>query len=267
MGKGKIMEKRKLKISTLILFLLSLYNALKADLASQKKLLLYFDEIEVNGNIDVFLNKGKRFREAQIYADSEIINSVIVKVSKRTLFIDANNTYNIARRLPFIRLQAERKFPVEIIVSIESIKGIRLLGKSNLTGQDFVSDNLSIFMASSGKLHLQNILTPKVDIIHEGTGNIVLKGNDVENLNAKITQNGSLFADELQVEKATLVHQGKGTVHLNPLKWMDARILGDGNLFLYEKPENIVIDQRGRGRVSDILPDAKPLYELNQSIP
>jgi hypothetical protein len=46
---------------------------------------------------------------------------------------------------------------------------------------------------------------------------------------------------------------------------MDARMFGDGNLFLHKKPENIVIDLRGKGKVSDIIPDALPLYDTNQS--
>ena len=124
--------------------------------------MFFFDKIEVNGNIDVFLIKGKRQREAKVYADSEIIESVLSKVSQKTLFIDANNTYNIARRLPFIRLVAERKYPVEVIVSIQNIEEIRLMGQSNLTAQDITSDQLTIFMASSGKLHIQNILVPKL---------------------------------------------------------------------------------------------------------
>jgi hypothetical protein len=265
MEKGKSMGKRNLNFFILVLLVLPEVYLLKADLTSEKKLLFNFNKIEVNGGVDVFLKKGKRLREAKIYADSEIINSVLTKVSQKTLFIDANNTYNIARRLPFIRLKAERKFPVEIIVSVDNIDEIRALGQSNVTAEDITSKNLSIYMESSGKLHLQNISTPKLVIKHEGEGDIILKGNSIEDLQIKITQNGSLFADELEVIRATLIHQGNGTVHLNPSKWMDARMFGDGNLFLHKKPENIVIDLRGKGKVSDIIPDALPLYDTNQS--
>ncbi len=267
MGKEKNMGKRNLSFLTLILLILPPLNGLKADLASEKRLLFFFNKIQVNGDVDVFLKKGKRLREASVYADSEIIKSVFTKVSQKTLFIDANNTYNIARRIPFIRLKAERKYPVEVVVSIEKIEEIRLLGQSNLTAEDIRSTELAIFMASSGKLHIENIIAPKLDIIHEGTGNIILKGENIEDLKAKISKNGSLFGDELKVERATLIHQGKGIVHLNPSKWMDARMFGNGNLFLHEKPESIVIDQRGKGTVSDILPSAPPLYDINQSVP
>ena len=82
------------------------------------------------------------------------MTSIKTLVSKKTLHIDANNTYNLARRLPFLKIKAQRKYPVEIVVSIESIKEIRLLEQSNLTAENLNSDTLSIFMGSEGKLHI-----------------------------------------------------------------------------------------------------------------
>ena len=251
--------------SSCILFL-AITGILQGELESQKKLLFFFDKIEVDGNVDVFLIKGKRLREATIYADSEIISSIKAEVSRKTLFIDANNTYNIARRLPFIKLKAERTYPVEIVISIDEIREIRLLGQSNLTAQNLISEEISLFMTSSGKLHIENINSNKLSIIHEGDGDILLKGREVRELKVKISDIGSLYADELEVDRATLIHQGNGIVHLNPKHWLDARIHGSGNLFLHATPENLVIDKQGSGSVKDILPDSPPLYDLNATI-
>ena len=55
-------------------------------------------------------------------ADSEIIDTVLTKVSKNPY--DANNTYRLART-PFIKLNAQRKFPVET-VSIDKLAEIRV---------------------------------------------------------------------------------------------------------------------------------------------
>jgi hypothetical protein len=138
---------------------MSFSGSLAAEIKIQKKLLFFFDRIEVRGNVDVFLVEGKRLREASIYADAEIIDSIQVRVSQKTLFIDANNTYEIARRLPFLRLKAERTFPVEIVISIDELKEIRLLGQSNLTAKKLHSDQVSLFMASSGKLHIEDMIS------------------------------------------------------------------------------------------------------------
>ena len=124
--------------------LLTFGPATSGEISSQRRLLFFFDKIEVNGEVDVFLSKGNRNREATIYADSEIIDTVLTKVSKRTLYVDANNTYQLARRLPFIKLNAQRKF-VEIIVSIDKLTEIRVHGGSNLTSAGLNSTNCPFF--------------------------------------------------------------------------------------------------------------------------
>ena len=74
------------KFGVLILVSLLVFApAISGEISSQRRLLFFFDKIEVNGEVDVFLNKGKRNREATIYADSEVIDSVLTRVSKRTL--------------------------------------------------------------------------------------------------------------------------------------------------------------------------------------
>ncbi len=261
MGKEKDMVTKihNLKFLIIILFLFPFF--LKGELTSKKKLLFFFDKIEVRGSVDVFLKKGKRLREVTIYADSSIIDNIQTSVSLKTLYIDANNTYSLARRIPFVRLKAERKYPVEIIVSVEKLKEIRLFENSNLTAEQLTSDNLKIVSESTGKFHLENSTASKIDVIQLGTGEVILKGKDTREIEIKNTGNGNLFASDLNTERATLIHLGTGNIHLAPTDWLDVRILNSGNLILHSKPKNLVIDQKGTGLVKDILPDAESFYE------
>ena len=247
--------------------LLILGPATSGEITSQRRLLFFFDKIEVNGEVDVFLSKGKRNREATIYADSEIIDTVLTKVSKRTLYVDANNTYRLARRLPFIKLNAQRKFPVEIMISIDKLSEIRVHGASNLTSVGLNSDQLSVFCSSTGKIHLENPNSPILQLRHEGSGVVVLRGKNVQRLEAQILGDGSLRAEEFQVDQATLLHRGKTNAHLSPMRWMDARMQGSGNLMLHRKPEKMVVDQAGKGIVSDIISGPLPFLDLNASTP
>ena len=237
------------------------------ELSSQRRLLFFFDKIEVKGEVDVFLNKGKRNRETTVYADSEIIDSVITRVRDKTLYVEANNTYEIARRLPFLKLSAKRKFPVEVIVSIDRLREIRVHGASNLTSNGLRSDNLSVFSTSAGNLHLENLSCPTLQLRHEGDGTVVLRGKGVSQLKAQVLGNGSLRGEELFVEQATLIHKGKGVAHLAPQGWLDARMHAEGNLFLHKKPEKMVVDQAGAGKVSDILSSSFPLTDFNATNP
>ena len=266
-GKGKNMERKNLSIYIFLGIIYSLPLLLKAELTSKRKLLFFFENIEIRGSVDVFLIDGKREREVTIFADSSIINEVQTKVSLKTLYIDANNTYSLARRIPFVRLRAERKYPVEIMLSIGSLKGIRLLENSNITARNLKAENLDIFSESSGRLHLENISANMLNIRHSGSGDIVLKGKDLPEAEIKSTGRGNLIASELEIGRTTLIHQGTGMIHLAPTDWLDARMLNTGNLILHSKPSNIVIDQKGTGKVRDILPDAIQYYDANSTNP
>ena len=267
LGKEKDMERKSLKILFFLKVLILFPLCTKGELSKKKSLLFFFDKIEIKGDVDVFLVKGKRAREVTLFADSEIIDSVYTKVRSKTLYIDANNTYSLARRIPFIRINAERKYPVEIIVSTENLKEIRLLDNANLTIEKLSTEKAFVFSESSGKLHIEDISASQLNVIHTGDGDIILKGKDLAEINAKISGNGNLIASELETVRATLTHQGIGMVHLAPSVWLDARMLNTGNLFLHSKPSSLVIDQKGTGKVSDILPDAKALYDLNATEP
>ena len=89
------MERKNPNLFLFALLLMSFSGSLTAEITIQKKLLFFFDRIEVRGNVDVFLVEGKRLREASIYADAEIIDSIQVRVSQKTLFIDANKNMKI----------------------------------------------------------------------------------------------------------------------------------------------------------------------------
>ncbi len=237
------------------------------ELASDRRLLFLFDKIEVRGEVDVFLRQGKRLRECTVYADKGIIETVQTRVTNRTLVIDANNTYDIGRRLPFLRIDAKRVFPVEVIVSIRNLKEIALMGTGNLSGSGIRGQHLKLFSASPGKLDLRQFSTESLEVIHEGSGEIVLKGGPLENIDAIVNGSGTIYAGDLKVLKAKISLQGQGNAYLSPLDFLDARLLQSGNVFLTSKPKQNAIQASGTGSVRDILPDAEPLYDLNATHP
>ena len=97
----------------------SLKFVFKKFIHQKKQLLFYFNKIDVSGAVDVFIQPGDRNEQATIYADSLIMDNISLVVRDRTLFVDANNTFDLTRRLPFLKLSAERTFPVEILINAE----------------------------------------------------------------------------------------------------------------------------------------------------
>ena len=80
------------------LFFLSLI--LHAGVESKRVLTFHFDQIEVKGALTVFIEPGKRNRQVEYYADSSIFDSVSVEVKNRTLYLDANNSFSLFRKIP-----------------------------------------------------------------------------------------------------------------------------------------------------------------------
>ena len=237
------------------------------DLTSEKRLLFKFDKIDVRGEVDVFLHQGRRLREATVYADKEIIEQVRTRVENKTLIIDANNSVQFGRRLPFLRLNAKRVYPVEVIVSILDLKEIAITGTGNLSGSGINAEHLKLFSASPGKMDLRQFTVESLDVILEGSGDIILKGTPLTNLNATVNGTGTIRAGELEVRKANIALNGKGRAYLAPSKWLDARLPSAGNLFLTRKPLQSIIQGGGTGSVKMIFPQQGSQNDQNATRP
>ena len=169
MEAGKNIIKRSSLIWVSFLVFLSVSNIPAFGILTQKRqLLFYFDKIEVNGEIDVFVEPRKRNEEALIYGDSEIIDQVSLIVRDRTLFIEANNTFDISRRLPFLKIKAERTFPVEIIIGAEKLSALSLYGRANLTVNKITASKLSVSTFGRGRFHLENSFVNSLKINQSG---------------------------------------------------------------------------------------------------
>ena len=218
-----------------------LLGNLHGEIINRKHLLFHFDKVEISGEISVFIEPGKRNREMEIFADQEIIDSVGFRVSNRTLFIEANNTYTFKRRIPFIGLSATRSFPVEISINIESLKEVSVRGKSSLSLHGIESESFQFNFESTGNAHINEMKSPDLKIMHRGAGDVSLRGSKVDMLELKISGTGNLAAEELFIDQAKVIHTGRGLVTLAPNIWLDAKILGTGNIRLLEKPDGMVL--------------------------
>ena len=77
--------------------------------------------------------------------------------------------------------------------------------------------------------------------MHRGAGDVSLRGSKVDMLELKISSTGNLAAEELFIDQAKVIHTGGGLVTLAPNIWLDAKILGTGNIRLLEKPDGMVL--------------------------
>jgi len=223
------------------------YKLLNGAVESKSKLSFHFDKIEVRGAVTVYIEPGKRNRHVEYFADSSIIDTITVEVRNRTLYIDANNSYSLSRVIPLLRISALRVFPIEVVVSIEEIKEIRLLEQSSLSVRKVSGGEIKFFSSSTGFLHGSNLRCKKISVRHEGSGEVILKGREVMSLHAELYGSGSLRCEELFLEEASVRHYGTGQIMLAPQKWLDATINNSGDFYLLEQPEGRVIKNAGNG--------------------
>ena len=203
------------------------------------------------------MKKGEKRGKISIFADSQIINSVVGRVSQKTLFIDANNSFEFQRRIPFVKINASRKFPVEIIVSVKELSEIRALEGANLTCSEFSSPHLKVFHSGTGKVFLDDLNCPSIYLQQNGSGTSSLKGSRTEILDVELEGNGNLDASDLEVGSAKVIHQGSGSIQINSMQWLDARILSSGSIILHKEPEKMVIKQKGSGRIRSLFTEAE----------
>lgn len=264
---GNITLRNSLFVTSSLFFLFLGTNQLFSGLTKKRQLLFFFDKIEINGAVDVFVKPGARDNEAYIFADTSVIDAIGLHVRERTLFVDANNTFDISRRLPFLKISAERTFPIELIVHKEKLSEIRLNGRSNLVLSELNSPKVFVNTSGSGRFHLENSTINNLSIRQDGTGPIILKGEKINSLELKVLNNGPILAQSLPADHVQVTHHGNGDIEINPLKFLDTRIMAEGNIILHQRPTNLVVTQKGGGRVLDISPDSPTLYEINASQP
>ena len=220
---------------------------LNAEIQSKRQLAFHFDKIEAKGALTVFVEPGKRLRQIEYFADSSIIDTVTASVKNRTLYLDANNSFMLSRKIPLLRLSAQRTFPIEVMVSIDQLSEFSLLENSSAKINGVSGDKLKLYHNSTGSLELVNSNIENINILQEGSGNIILKGRDTVELNAKIFGSGSLFGEELFLDSAFLHHHGSGQIMIAPSKWLDGQLSNTGNLHLLEKPLGKVLKNAGKG--------------------
>ena len=167
-------QKNKIYWELPLLFLFVCMTA-QAELVKKKQLLLHFDKVVVDGAIDVFIQPGQRNEEATIYSDSEIINKVSLYVRNRTLFVDANNSFNLMRRIPFVRFNAARTFLLRssfVLMNFQKSWSIIVLMLLFLRLNQKTCDH----MLRNRAIYLENIDCEEISMKHFGNGPVILKG-------------------------------------------------------------------------------------------
>lgn len=225
-----------------------------AKLTKERRLLRHFDGIEVRGTVNVFVTQEKRLREAMVYADDSVLESVVTEVRGRTLVVEAQNVSTYKPRLPFVRIAFTAIQPVEVIVSTEELGSVTVTGEGGFTGANLKAKTFRVFSVGTGKVHLDNLTADEVEVRMESDGDVFLKGGVVEQLRVNMTGKGSLRAIDLPALRTHVSISGSGDAEVRAENWLEARLAGKGDLRYLGHPVNTFLQADGEGQIQRIDP-------------
>ena len=106
-----------------------------------------------------------------------------------------------------------------------------------------------IRIAGSGKLVMENVNQPDLDLRISGSGTVRAQGS-VDQATIKVSGSGEASLGDLAVKQLKVDISGSGKVEAAPKDSADVRISGSGDVKLLSRPVNLTSKVSGSGRIS-----------------
>ena len=106
-----------------------------------------------------------------------------------------------------------------------------------------------IRIAGSGKLVMENVSQPELDLRISGSGTMRAQGN-VDQMTVKVSGSGEARLGDLAVKQLKVDISGSGKVEAMPKDSADVKISGSGDVRLLSRPVHLTSKVSGSGRIS-----------------
>ncbi len=210
------------------------------DTTTETRNLPYFDKIEVNDNVSVYITQDS-IPEVRIEAGSKLIGKIKTEVSQGVLKISNQNDCNWVRSL---------KNQFTVYINLTELTELTCYGTGNIFSTNTISaDTLLIDLWES----YSNIsLQVEADYVHAknhtGPGDVQLIGN-TNFFYAYSTGNGFVYCDGLIANEAWAIHSGTGEMYVNAQDTLNAEINYIGNVHYAGNPSTINLNGNGEGEL------------------
>lgn len=108
-----------------------------------------------------------------------------------------------------------------------------------------------IRIAGSGKLVMENVNQPELDLRISGSGTVRAQGS-VDQATIKVSGSGEAWLGDLAVKQLKVDISGSGKVEARPKDSADVRISGSGDVKMLSHPANLTSKVSGSGRISQV---------------
>lgn len=184
------------------------------DMVTEERDLKEFDEIDVLGSMDVYIEVGDE-QKVEITFDDNLIELVRTRVSGHTLRIDTRESFRSRRGC-------------EVHITVPKLEMVSLTG--------------------SGDVEVTRLKQKSFEIELSGSGEIVVTG-DVEELEIDLAGSGDIDASELIAEEANCDLGGSGRIRVHATKAFKGDLSGSGDILYYGDPKYVDRDVSGSGSI------------------
>lgn len=195
-----------------------------------------FKEVFLNGNYEVFLEKGEE-PKVVIKTDENLQEFIEVESRGRTLAIS-----NL-RRL-------KGSDGIKVFITYVDLEQLVCGGSSKVfSTSPIVANNLNLSMSGAGMFELE-VKVDFLEVQFSGAGLIKLEG-EAKTQDIRLTGAGSLEAFDLESDDCEVSISGVGGAEVNVRKKLTARISGMGGIEYIGSPEEIRREVSGIGKIKE----------------
>lgn len=204
----------------------------RGKIATETRTLTPFDELEIEGQAEVFLVQGLE-PSLKISIDSNLLEYVKTKVSGTTLKIYESKC---------IKEISEYK----IYITAKNLTELAINGSVKMNCDSlFRTDKLVITTDNSGNISL-NVDAENLETVTKGSGSLKLAGR-AANFDITLKGAGSIDAFGLQAKNVDASVKGAGTCNISVSENLQGQVSGSGKLFYKGNPKKVQTNNTGTG--------------------
>lgn len=201
----------------------------------------YFDEVELRGSFDVFIEQDDDF-EVRAVGHRNIVERVQLDESDNKLSIGLES-------------DCYRDFDLTIYISMPEVRGVHLEGSGDIRLDDFIENDgpLVLEIDGSGDIHLESVEgTELLQVDIDGSGDIRATENfpDLVYLEVETDGSGDYYGFDIIAQHAWVEIDGSGDCRLHVIETLDVEIDGSGDVY-YRGDPVITSEIQGSGDIID----------------
>ncbi len=201
---------------------------------SELREVLEFDEIDINGQANVFLEQGTKAK-VEIQIDSNLLAFVKTEVSGMELKIYDDKCF-------------EEVTKYEIHITVPNLTKLYVNGSVSIESESPIkSDNLYIKTKGSGDIQL-GVDTEDLEIVTKGSGNLKLFGRTTD-CEIDLDGSGSVDAFGLIAKSVDADVDGAGVCKINASEKFYGNVGGSGKIYYKGNPKKVQTDVSGSGSI------------------